>query len=695
MSLQKISLLAVVVVLTVVVTVRLSLNSMIKWAIDDFINNKTHFSGSIGKVELNLNKGQVSLIDLDLNHQGQKVFKLKKIYVDISWQALVDKKLLIEKIIIDRLDGSATYNDQVVSFNGVTADNILKEKSPEKKQPTEQRDSSFALQFKEIIIDQSNLNIELQEKPLQIAASKVVINRLYLDRPDLSADVDLEVTINGAKLMTKGQLYPFDRRQASSLRIDFSTDEVADLLAAFSGLSDAVPDLSGQLNISQEIILKLVKEKLVLSAEGTVNMIDGAFKQPASQTFSFAAIEANNKVSIDDNNFLIDLDISANDLLVRDKLKEQLVIQQMHINQLALEKSERIELVADRISFVGVSQRQVDKNHPRSNIELKQFQLVDDGFQSQQRQGAIRLFSKLGEFGFVTAAGTSRPGHPKPAIQFKLLTDAVDLTDFSGFFVENLGYTVDKGLLNIDLDIGKNSKELLDGYLKLDINKLEIDNKTQKGKDIDKKIGMPLATSLKVIKDKDDNIILEFPIDGYASDPKFQINEMLGEKLGIVLAEQLTSALANALIETYLPLLASSVVVSPTMAYSVIKKGYDFATKLRFEPLQFKVDEAALDNKSQKHLDDLVKVLKDKPNIVLNVCPVAYPFESVQNKELSQQKESSTSQKEKALSLANQRLDKVLDYVVKEKKVPARQLVPCKPRISKDASAQGRVEIYL
>ena len=81
----------------------------------------------------------------------------------------------------------------------------------------------------------------------------------------------------------------------------------------------------------------------------------------------------------------------------------------------------------------------------------------------------------------------------------------------------------------------------------IDIYKLRVGNRRQ---DIDPKVKLPLKTALYILRDKDDKIQLELPVNGDVDSPEFNYMKALWKTLGNLVVKVATSparALGNAL----------------------------------------------------------------------------------------------------------------------------------------------------
>ena len=114
--------------------------------------------------------------------------------------------------------------------------------------------------------------------------------------------------------------------------------------------------------------------------------------------------------------------------------------------------------------------------------------------------------------------------------------DKIDLTAFTPYSGRHIGYIIDKGKLNVQLDY------------KIKDNKLEAKNRiildqfnlgdTVKS---DEALDLPIKLALALFKNKDGVIDIDLPITGNLDDPEFKITAILLKTLGNLLTKAITS----------------------------------------------------------------------------------------------------------------------------------------------------------
>ncbi|MGZ8943367.1 MAG: DUF748 domain-containing protein, partial [Methylobacter sp.] len=158
----------------------------------------------------------------------------------------------------------------------------------------------------------------------------------------------------------------------------------------------------------------------------------------------------------------------------------------------------------------------------------------------------------------------------------------------SSYMVQFAGYKVEKGKMSLELNYKVSNKELTASNNIL-IDRLELGEKVENPN----AVSLPLELAVALMKDTDGKIKLNIPITGSLEDPKFSVTHLI------------VDALVNAL---------SKVITSPFRALaSLVGSEADLST------ISFPAGSAELDKKQTDKLDDLVKALKTRTVLKLEI----------------------------------------------------------------------------
>jgi len=200
---------------------------------------------------------------------------------------------------------------------------------------------------------------------------------------------------------------------------------------------------------------------------------------------------------------------------------------------------------------------------------------------------------------------------------------------------------------------------------------------------------MPLDKTLVLLRKKDDSIHLDIPITGDVNNPNFNPMD------AIITAT--SKAATVTLITFYTP-------------YGLIYAGgniaFDLATALNFDPITFSPGSSELQGENKAQLDNLSKLMTEKPGIHLTLCGVTNQQDAaVLFPDFKEQIEDSikaakafsltASQAKKLEDLAQQRQVNSKNYLIAEHAIAHERLILCAPEHKTDKEAVAGVEINI
>jgi hypothetical protein len=305
-----------------------------------------------------------------------------------------------------------------------------------------------------------------------------------------------------------------------------------------------------------------------------------------------------------------------------------------------------------------------------------------------QQDSTIKLHATTRKHSTIDLAGTARPFADK--ISFDLDGDlkGFDLKVASPATRKAIGHIIRSGQLDAGLDLLATEGKL-DSNIALSLYHFNIESVSKEdAAELDKKLGIPLNKTLILLRDKDDSIHLDIPITGDVTNPDFDPMDAI--------VKATTKAATVAAITFYTP-------------YGLVYAGgnvlFDLATAMNFDPVEFEPGDATLDDKDRQQLDDLARLMTEKPAIHLTLCGqtnskdfyTLYPdIEPSQVKDGKTTKVApDTEQREKLSALAEQRQSAIKDYMVNEKAIAHNRLILCEPEYREEDDAISGVEINI
>ena len=318
-----------------------------------------------------------------------------------------------------------------------------------------------------------------------------------------------------------------------------------------------------------------------------------------------------------------------------------------------------------------------------------------DGRKPEQTT-TFKLDGHIGKHATVNAGGDIKPYLQPLALDIQGKLEAIELPPLSPYTTDSMGVILDSGSLDVDLKLASQG-ELMKGEAVLLMHQLSVKG-TDKKDGLQSKIPVPLDMALNILRDKNDTIELKIPVEGDASNPRFDVSDAITKAVASGVSAGATSYLVYAL-QPYGAMIA------------VAKVAGEAAGKIRLNPVQFEPGQANLDDSDRDYLSKIAKVLKERPKIAVKVCGVAVQQDVAQLQPPAQPQAGKGStetakkaappaapvvDKQKLMDLGEQRAASVKDYLVEESKVPANRLVSCQPRLEIDkADAVPRTDLLL
>jgi len=177
-------------------------------------------------------------------------------------------------------------------------------------------------------------------------------------------------------------------------------------------------------------------------------------------------------------------------------------------------------------------------------------------------------------------------------LDVKTIFKDIELTPFSPYSGRYLGYTLNKGKLNLELTY-KIQENRLAAANRIVFDQLDFGQRVE-SKDA---VNLPVKLAVAILKDRDGRIVLDVPVSGSLDDPEFG--------LGKVILQTLKNLLVR-------------IVTSP---FSFL--GSLFGSSRDLNHIEFAAGSAMLDAEAQSTLDDLAKAMHERPMLSLEITGVA------------------------------------------------------------------------
>lgn len=261
----------------------------------------------------------------------------------------------------------------------------------------------------------------------------------------------------------------------------------------------------------------------------------------------------------------------------------------------------------------------------------------------------------------------------------------LELPPYSSYVAEFGGVNLKSGQFNTDIGV-KANQGVLGGDIKLLVKKLEFTSLSQtQNERLKNKIGVPVETAVKLLKDSKGNIELKLPVTGSIVEPSVDIS----------------SAISKAISNTLKAVMPHKLIGS---VFTSISEGGENT----FKPILFSPGSSQLNDEAKKYLDELVTLLKERPTLSLNICGRATPddFKEItlisielppdpKPDRLEQRQRLIATHSPKLVELATERTREVRRYLITNKGLNAAQVGECRLGFNPDDTEPPRVVVTL
>lgn len=365
-----------------------------------------------------------------------------------------------------------------------------------------------------------------------------------------------------------------------------------------------------------------------------------------------------------------------------DKTNDSSKPAQFHLAGLAISKD----------SYIKFS-KETEQGSIKKDIFLNRVSIGDINSQTPKKPTPLDIKATIDKFSTLTIGGNIFPFSEKTNIALQTKLSAFELHGFSPIIREQLGYNIQNGQLNADLDI--NIKDnILDGETSVEINQLVLDaadeNKMAK---MTQQLSMPLDSALSLLRDDNDDIKLEIPIKGDLTSPDFNIGDIINTALGNALQGTVKNILKYAL-QPY------------GLIFMAAEKAYGVATAIKLDALTFPPGQDILPPDSANYLKRVGELMQKRPQLRIRVCGFATTQDRLFLQSQPHKIDNSLSKEQlenlnndTLLELAKNRQIAVKSHLVTTYQLETTRLFACKPQIetapNKKVAENPRVELLI
>jgi outer membrane protein OmpA-like peptidoglycan-associated protein len=300
-----------------------------------------------------------------------------------------------------------------------------------------------------------------------------------------------------------------------------------------------------------------------------------------------------------------------------------------------------------------------------------------------EQPSPLELAASVGKYSRVNLQGNFQPFRERFSMDVTGNIEALDLPPISPYIVKSLGYNFVNGQMDMDVNL-KIVLGKLQGESNFRLNNLKVkaaEKKTEAGQDTGLK--MPLESTLKLLRDKKNNIQLKVPISGDITDPQFSFRDAINQ--AVVRALTMASF-------SYLKYMLGPYGLGINVAELAIKA----IPGIRLQPVVFKPGSSDLNQDAVAYLKKIATILRDRTDLQVSVCGLATETDrSFLSKQSLKQGTASSSIDNQLLELAQKRAESIKDHLIGLYEIENKRIFICKPELDKNSEAPPRAELLV
>ena len=738
------------VVLTVLIAMVGALPSVIRLSLIEFLPRLGFNTVEVGDVDFNPLLGTFAIHELKLTRDGKTVLSGRQVEVDLAMTALFDRQIDLEVLRIKGVMLTvATEPGAAIEIAGIA----LPADDGSKAQPEPESGPAWGIGWQGIVVEDLTVRHRQQGVNTDLTIASAYLDRAASWQPDTDSHLQLSGKIDQAGYDLHASLKPFSPALEvdAGLRLDgldgghFATlapKEFKDLAGLLSiagqlrlrlgdkgpsvayeggaglkqfgiayggyilkndaldlkGRFDLVPsDSGGAISWSGDLALSGVGIKTTagpLLDIPKLTVADASQKPSGEISIDRIAIHGPHAVISVDANGRLNLPESANPEV-------------QSVGKSTPAQTNKAERPAPRIHIGGVeltdSRIDIDDRsvNPafRSKISIDRLALaaVDSGLPDKASDWSLK--ARIGEFSRLDVHGKVKPFSDLPDANVSGTLRGLPLQTLSGYSAMSIGYFIDSGQADADIDVAAVKGEL-SGKIGMRLARLEVSPAEQERIDqLTAQLSMPLPSALSILKNDDGEITLSLPLSGNTAAPDFGVAPLINKLLGIALKKAAVGYLSN-LLQPYATI------------FTLGQLAFDAASKISLDPLVFVDGQGQIVADSAPYVGKLGKLLAERPELTLSVCGFATTGDAEALAAAAKEKEEQSGKSSKkepvpeetaapeisedALhELAAARAEQVKHVLVEQYKIDQGRLFLCRPQVDTDPKGRPRVELSI
>ncbi|MBQ9602961.1 MAG: DUF748 domain-containing protein [Paludibacteraceae bacterium] len=464
-----------------------------------------------------------------------------RLYVHIAYPQLLGKTVKLRAIHLDGFDGQVLKHNDKVNFS-----DIIERFSKNDSVPADTAKSKWTVSLKSIRINNSNIRYRdvVSDKQWKLEDLTLRIPGLYFDNTQTNAGIEFGLPTGGRVGIIAGMKLQSNRYAVKLNLHDVHTDVVLPLVQDYLDVTGLGAKMNGSLHVDGS--LDVISNILL-----TGNLSLTGLSLRDSHKDEVAALDelrvAISKGDIAKNTFILDSltinGLTANyevhegwttltrlmkskeeveaDSAATDSIETPIEVQKPRATKPLVWMAKRVTLTGHDISYHDYSMKH-NWNYAIQTLRVDGQNVASNG------RNAIKLQATLPNGGSLNLDFKGGLDLKNQDTQADLKVRGVHIEDFSALCRNYTGYPLDGGLLTIDSHLDVASAKL-NGT-----NRIEIDHPRVGRKELLTKApykNIPVRLGFKMLTSAQDIILIDVPVKGDVTNPKFKLSKVIGRAL--------------------------------------------------------------------------------------------------------------------------------------------------------------------
>ena len=509
---------------------------------EELIGRQMH----VDHVIINPYWGGVSLRGFECKEQnGETNFvSFDRLYVQIAYPQLLGKTVKLRAIHLDGFNGQVLKNDDKVNFS-----DIIERFSKNDSLPVDTAKSKWTVSLKDIRINNSNIRYRdvVSDKQWKLEDLTLHVPGLYFDNTQTNAGIEFGLPTGGRVGIVAGMKLQSNRYAVKLNLYDVHTDVVLPLVQDYLDVTGLGAKVNGSVHVDGS--LDVISNILL-----TGNLSLTGLSLRDSHEDEVAALEE------------LRVDISKGDVANNTFILDSLIISGLTANyevhegwttltRLMKSKQEVQAEMADSIAADSI-ETPIEVENPKSanplvwmakhvtltghDISYHDYSMehkwsyaiqtlrVDGQNVASNGRNAIQLKATLPNEGTINLDFKGGPDLKNQDTQADMKVRNVQIKDFNDLCRNYTGYPIDGGLLTIDSHLDVVSAQL-NGTNRIEIDHPRVGKKEKFTKAPYKNI--PVRLGFQMLTSAQDIILVDVPVKGDVTNPKFKLSKVIGRAL--------------------------------------------------------------------------------------------------------------------------------------------------------------------